>query len=210
MSSTATKEPTQWTDPKKWWMDLLKSVVTFAVGVVLTLLIVNRLDESRLERRFQSQLGHNLKVQAADAFRLATLEYSDAAQDAYFEMARIAKSGKKEQTFPILYDQERTIPIRRYEDDTWVRLQASFEAVKLRFASNQEIGPCLEQLEETNNKGQNLYYEAKVGWVSASTPEGRWNVGERNQGKYDELLGEFLRIRSTCVQILERSLATQL
>jgi hypothetical protein len=190
-------------------MDLLKSVVAFGVGVVLTFLIVNRFDESRLERRFQSQLKLNLKVQASDAFRLATLDYHDAAEDAYFEMARIAKSGEQKQTFPILYYQERTAPIKRYEDDAWVKLRISFEAVQYRFADTQEIAPCLEQLSKSNDTSHNLYEQAKYGWVSASTREGRWNVGQRNHEKYSELLKEFLRIRSTCIQILEHSLATQ-
>jgi hypothetical protein len=107
MSSKPINEPSKWSDSKKWWMDLLKTVVAYGIVAVLTLLIINRFDERRLENRFQSQLEHNLRVQASDSFRQATLEYHDAAQDAYLEMARSSLSTPVET--PRRYDQDKAI-----------------------------------------------------------------------------------------------------
>jgi hypothetical protein len=107
---------------------------------------------------------------------------------------------------PRRYDQERTSPIRRYEDDTWVKLRVALEGVRLRFPSNTDVLNCLEQLERTNSRRHSVYQEAWTGWVTGSTPEERWKVGGKNRRNYDELLDEFLLIRGTCTQMLELAL----
>jgi hypothetical protein len=46
----------KWTDKKAWWMDLLKSGIAFTLGAIITVVIINRIEENRTEQRSNSAL----------------------------------------------------------------------------------------------------------------------------------------------------------
>ena len=53
------REPV-WSDPVKWWMDLLKNGLTFLIGTLITVSFVKQCDRRQFE--WQSQYGYRLET----------------------------------------------------------------------------------------------------------------------------------------------------
>ena len=76
----------QWSDKKAWWLDLLKSVITFTLAAIITVVVINRIEEDRTKQRSYTEACDQLRFTALEDFRKNTLKYSEAALDAYVDL----------------------------------------------------------------------------------------------------------------------------
>ena len=67
-------------------MDLVKSIVSFAVIAALTYLVLDRYSEGQAKRRSQEDAGFQLRIDALCEFRRATLAYQVAARSAFADL----------------------------------------------------------------------------------------------------------------------------
>jgi hypothetical protein len=112
----------KWSDAKKWGMDLLKSAITFTVAALVSLFVIDHIQEQRIQRKARADAAYTAKLKALEEFRLATVQY-DIAADAAF--ASLFEWGTREKSAPML----------RYEQDAfpkWVAATGDCHAVVLR------------------------------------------------------------------------------
>lgn len=132
----------EWSDLKKWWMDLLKSAVAFVTVSVITLLVLSHYDDARQRENFAWQADHSLKVAAIQEFSRASRLYGlwsyDAAQEHMCGLTR--ENGKV---------------ISKWEDE-------GYDNVKVSRLSVQRAFPSLDQslwmaFEATRNNLRTTY-----------------------------------------------------
>lgn len=58
----------KWSDSKQWWMDLIKSVIAFAIVAFFTFLFINKLEDSRQRENFKWQAKYGAKIEALRSF----------------------------------------------------------------------------------------------------------------------------------------------
>jgi hypothetical protein len=73
---------TEWSDRKKWWMDLLKTTRGAFLAVALTILIISSVEERRRKEAFVWQADLNLRIAAIQDFSSAANLYRFGAYDA--------------------------------------------------------------------------------------------------------------------------------
>src|ERR1051325_1017608 len=112
-----------WTPWQAWGMDLLKNGIVFAVGALVTVFILNRLEDRRAANRFVSEAAFQMRVSALDDFRRFTLRFCRAAFAAYTDLYQWIK----------VADRTKTETMRRYEEETFEDFTVAIEAVRVRF-----------------------------------------------------------------------------
>lgn len=79
---------TAWSDSRKWWMDVLKSVVTAVIGFGIAYLLLDRLQEAKNESRAVCLADVERQRSLRDEFRRTGFAYVSATEEAYNELYR--------------------------------------------------------------------------------------------------------------------------
>lgn len=117
-----------WNPWTTWWMDLLKFSITFSLGAVFTIGILDRLTARRNTEYQRCQTVIDAKTKAANEFAARSLTYREQAYNAWTELYRWR-------------ERDLTAPMRRYTEDAKEGLFAAMEDVSRRFADtkNKEL-----------------------------------------------------------------------
>ena len=78
----------EWSDVKKWWMDLLKTTIGASLGVTLTVLVVSNFEEKRQKEAFAWQTDQSLRISEIQEFATAANIYRFGAYDAANDQLR--------------------------------------------------------------------------------------------------------------------------
>lgn len=111
---TSTPGIADWTPQKKWWMDLLKSFLSFALVAVASVLVLDRYAAGQAKLRMQADSAFQIRVDALREFRRATLTYEADARSAFIELYQWV--GK-----------QKTATMIRYEQDSYKGWKAAVE-----------------------------------------------------------------------------------
>ena len=123
-----------WGPWKAWWLDVLKFVVTFAFGAVLTIAILNDLEDERAIRSFQWTKAWERDLDVLEEFRKASLLYVQAAEGALADVSR----GK---------DPHDIASVREWRGPANDRFLLSLEAIEIRFVAKEEsVAPLLAKM----------------------------------------------------------------
>lgn len=122
----------EWSDLKKWYMDLLKSVIIFAVITLAAILFLNKLEDKREFIRNKESALLTLRQQTIPDFVTASVNYETAVYVAYAD----------------LYQWKGIVPtdaMRDLETKYYPAYLSSAEIIKASFPKHKNIIKALDQ-----------------------------------------------------------------
>jgi hypothetical protein len=125
----------EWTDQKKWWMQVLSSALTFTVGVVVTLSVVDRVTGKRAEDRRKWEFATQLQTGALQDFVEADSLYERTTYDAF--ESRLGDEPAADEKDEEIIDQ--------WTKDRYPNLRSKLQALCLWFADNKAVQAALIQ-----------------------------------------------------------------
>jgi hypothetical protein len=124
-----------WSDRKKWWMDLLKSAITFIFGAIATIVIFNHFID-REEHKWSK--AYDIQLEILDDYEKANLAYLNHSYDALKASILYGKS------------RDASDDIRKLEDEYVDELTTQETRLKREFridgVNNNIIGSYLDSL----------------------------------------------------------------
>ena len=94
----------QWSDRKKWWLDITKSLIVFAIVAVVTAIVIDTYSDIVDARKSKDSLMVGRVSAAAEGLEKATSLYFSAAHDAYSDKCK---------------DEPKRGAKRKYEDEEY-------------------------------------------------------------------------------------------
>ena len=74
-----------WSDQKKWWMDLLRSMITFTIIAISSFFLIESYNNQRNDSRERSKVKLQYLEDIAEEFETASLTFFDSAYYAYIQ-----------------------------------------------------------------------------------------------------------------------------
>lgn len=111
----------EWSDRKKWWMDIIKYSVTFFLGALATILFLDDREDQREKNRKAWEAEFILKKDEIYDLDKSAHLYSAAATDAFVELYNHDPKKPGE-----------TLAMRRYENVTYDNFTFAIERIKRR------------------------------------------------------------------------------
>jgi uncharacterized protein YydD (DUF2326 family) len=139
----------QWSDEKTWWLDLLKFGITFTLGAIITILVVNRFEEDRAKQWSLTLIDDQLRLTALEDFRKNTFKYHEAALDAYIDLRDHYKGLTK------------TSSMIRYEQEAYEDYQIAVEELERSFVDVPELKGQIANLNAFNDQRHQIYNKLK-------------------------------------------------
>ncbi len=119
----------EWSDRKKWWMDLLKTTLgaflAVALTVLVTVLVISSLEERRRKEAFVWQADLNLRLAAIQDFSSAASSYRFGAYDAARDNLRNVPP-------------DDSMAIRRWQTEQYPRLMLAKRHVEQLFPTRDQ------------------------------------------------------------------------
>ena len=186
----------RWSPWREWCMDVLKTLLTFAMAAAASLLIIDRLEEQRAELRYFSQVGFQTRLSALDDFRTSSLRYKRAAYAAFTDLSEWNGS------------LEKTPGMRHYELQAYQEFQIGIEGLRFRFGKYSDINQLVDQFEKSNDRRHHIYRLLREYRAKNKT----WPAGEpmRSRAEFDKHFETFDGIRNSIIAQLETSIASDM
>lgn len=94
----------EWSDLKKWRMDLLKSGITFTIAALVSLFLIDHIQEKRIQNKAKEDAAYATRLKALAEIRSATVQYDTAADAAFADLFQW--SGRQKTSAMVRYEQE--------------------------------------------------------------------------------------------------------
>lgn len=135
----------EWSNSKKWWMDLLKSVISFFIIASLTIFIIDthNSEVEEIKSRFKHQLS--TLEQTADLLEESIIDYYGSAYDAYLDRSSV--NGVYE-------NNKKPSSVIKYEDDSFDQIKLSMAKVESRYP---EFVGDINAWREANSEMHRIY-----------------------------------------------------
>lgn len=130
---------TSWSPWKSWWLDVLKFGITFFLGALMTITVVDTLQERRAERTYAARIAWERDVATIEEFRAASLLYVQASEDALAQASRGLGHPDNE-------------IVRRWRKNGHDRMLLAIEIVEDRFSHHSGVAAALHEFEDTMNQ----------------------------------------------------------
>lgn len=126
-----------WSPWKSWWLDILKFGITFFLGAVMTITVIDTLEERRSERVFKATKAWERDLSILEEFRVASLKYVQATEGAMAEASMCRADA-------------HNVIVRNWKDEAHDRILLSLETVKDRFSyRSDQIAKNLSAIEKS-------------------------------------------------------------
>jgi hypothetical protein len=129
-------------------MDLLKSGITFTIGLIVTLTIVYSIQRRREAGQKRTDAFFALRLAAVDAFHKACSVYELASLAAYTDLYQWVGKVKTE-------------AMQRYESSAYGEFASTLTSFRSRFSSEPRIAEMLDKL-VAENRSRHLIYDSLV------------------------------------------------
>ena len=181
-------EQAGWSDGKKWRMDLLKSVIAFGVGALISLLVIEQIQYARAVAKAKEDAFYSVRLKALGDFRQSAVAYDLAAHSAYTDLYQWK-------------DKIKTAAMLRYEQDAYPTWQLACETVLHLFPESKSP---MAQYQEKNKQRHALYDRLVDQRLDGTdeTPINPW-VHRKN---FDALTEEMATIRSQLIHAVQKQL----
>lgn len=162
----------EWSDSKKWWADLLKSIVAFAVVAFLTFTFLNKLEDARQKANFKWQANYGIKVQVLRSFEQESKKYMLVGYDAMREYT----CSKTRYTSKI---------IEEWEDERYDSLKIARESLEFWFSSSDQksLSDAIKNFKTAQNAIWNL---RSGGYLTECRSDLNYNVKLYQDQQWDE------------------------
>ncbi|MGD9000599.1 MAG: hypothetical protein PVF75_09305 [Granulosicoccaceae bacterium] len=134
----------EWTDNKKWWMDLLRSAVVFIAATLVAIFVLNDLEDKRQIRQNKETALLSLRQQTIPDFVKASVNYETAAYIAYADLYQW--QGIK-----------LTKAMRDYETIHYPAYLSSAELIRASFRNHPNVISSLDDYMKTIEKLFRIY-----------------------------------------------------
>jgi hypothetical protein len=101
-------------------MDFLKSAITFSVAAVVSLFVIDYVQEQRIQEKAKADAAYATKLKGLDDFRMATVQYDSAADAAFADLFEWST-------------RQKTDGMVRYEQEAFPRWLAAVETASHMF-----------------------------------------------------------------------------
>lgn len=115
-----------WSPRKQWWMDVLKFCITFILGALLTVTIINKFESCRAKQEFIWKRQYESNLRIYQDFTKYSLLYHRMAVDAYSDVTKRKKREESEN-------------IERFLTEANHNLQLVLESVEQNFGKPVEL-----------------------------------------------------------------------
>jgi hypothetical protein len=130
---------TEWSDAKKWRMDLLKSGITFTIAALVSLFLIDHIQEQRVANKAKADAAYSARLKALADVRLATVQYDAAADAAFADLFQWSQ-------------REKTSAMVRYEQEAYPQWLTALEtAVSLFPQQSSEIGKLVRAAQKRHS-----------------------------------------------------------
>ena len=132
---------TEWSDAKKWQMDLLKSGITFTIAALVSLFLIDHIQERRVANKAKADAAYSARLKALADIRLATVRYDAAADAAFADLFQWSQ-------------REKTPAMVRYEQEAYPQWLAAVETAVHLFPQQS---PEISKLVAAAQKRHSIY-----------------------------------------------------
>jgi len=185
----------QWNPWFEWIMDLLKFAITFGVSALMTVLVINRVQERRARQRSRADALFQLQMDALREFRRTAATYEVAALSAYTDIYQW-RGG------------EKTAAMQRYEGTAFGDFTAALDGLGHRFEGNTKATQLIKDLRQAH-KIRHKMYDRLVDLQLDSDPELDMRQHAHAKRKdFNELLSQATRLRQDIISVVETDILT--
>lgn len=131
-------ESADWSPKKKWWMDLIKSVIVFSIASVLTILFINKINNDRARNEFKWRTEFAVRVDAISELSQACSDYSGVAYDVMKGNFELRKNPSEVDTVRLSKDENL------WKNTLMDRYRAASDLVDFWFCDEPEVRSALE------------------------------------------------------------------
>ena len=180
-----------WSDHKKWWMDLLKWVITSVFAVLGSYFVMDRLQDTKQDARNRADAAFRLEIASLQDFQSALATYEVAAVTAYTDLYQWR--GK-----------DKTAGMEWYERQAYAGLLLALADADNRFKTVAGLPDLLTSLRADIDRRHRLYDR----WVDlrldneASTPISPGTT----RAEFDSLTSQISARRAEIVEAVESEL----
>lgn len=183
-----------WRPWTKWYMDIAKSIITFVVVTLVAIAVLNRLEERRLQKRFQEQQSFTGRQSAAQQLTLLGSAFRDESRSAFEEMNYLAHTPGSSSS---------GIAMNRYAV-TWREYQSWLERAHVLFPEVL-LRECVDSLRAAATDRNGLYLEAHGEFVRLDSPN-RWRIGNNVTLEFQSSEVRFDGHRARCNALVHANL----
>lgn len=180
-----------WTPWFAWLMDLVKFAITFTVGALITLGVIDRVQQARAKHHKLEDAVFQLQLSSLQEFRRATANYEVAAHSAYADLYQWV--GK-----------EKTVTMQWYEGAAYGEFRAALDEMKNRFSHDGTVVALVTRLSEAH-KGRHRLYDYWVDKRLDGDPDTPISP-RRNRTEFDRLLKEATELRLSLARAVEHEM----
>lgn len=177
-----------WSGNKKWRMDLLKSVIAFTGGALISLFVIEQIRYHRLVAKAREDAFYAVRLKSLSDFRQSTVAYDLTAHTAYTDLYQWK-------------DKIKTIAMLKYEQDAHPTWQLAYETVLHLFPESKS---AMDRYREKNKQRHALYdrlVDQRLDGNDTTAIE-PW----RHRKEFDQLTEEMGAIRSQRVEVSQKQL----
>ena len=131
-----------WSDWFKWWMDVLKTLLTAVLGFGLAYFLLDNLQQRRTEERAVCAAAVTRMQRGLEEFERAAYAYRQATDGVFKELYRWR-------------DEQPTEPIRQFWGPAYSDLKAALENLRRRFHTS---GPLQSGIQNVEQAMKSAYY----------------------------------------------------
>lgn len=182
----------EWSDSKKWWMDLAKSAVSFTFAAFVSLFLIGRLQEARVLEKARGDAFYSARLEALEEFREASVGYDLAAHTAYTELYQWDRSPKSE-------------AMLAYEQDAYPRWFISLETIQFLYPELTDKTESVRRLGQTRHK----IYDHMIDAVLDNRSTAQELQPEQERECFDALGQGSKHARSQLIASIQHSLFSQ-
>ena len=177
-----------WSPRRQWWMDVLKFCITFILGALLTVTIINEFEGCRAKQEFIWKKGYESNLRIYQDFTKYSLFYHRIAVDAYSDVIKRKKREESEN-------------IERFLTEANNNLQLVLESVEQNFGNPAELKKLRVDYDD-------IFTEYKRAYSFIWFNKEKFSDAESNKRiqKFRQVADQFLISRTDAIRCLERKL----
>ncbi|MGV7244385.1 hypothetical protein [Caballeronia sp. M23-90] len=187
---------TEWTENKKWCMDLLKNAISFVAAAAITLFVINRVQDSHAFENAKATAYYSERVKALDEFESAALRYDLSAHTAFTDLFEWRSK-------------QKTSAMLKYEQDDYPRWLLALETVQFLFV---DCANAVQALEDAGTRRHKIYHDNVVAQVDRNGEiDEKWRSEQVNnlwkaRKEFDNLTDDMGQKRKHLVAGIQTSL----
>jgi hypothetical protein len=182
----------EWSDSKKWKMDLVKSAITFSVAALISLFLIDFVQEQRIQKKARADAEYSARLKALDEFRSTSVHYDAAAHAAFADLFEWKVRLK-------------TPAMVRYEQDAYPKWKASIETTSHMFPEHSADIRSLEKAALARHDIYNTLVDQRLDSREPLKEVNPWPV----RGDFHSLSKQSAEARTLVIRALQSAVFSQ-